>query len=65
MLVLVAPEARHVMLKRKLSMPTQWEAQGLVEYGMILVLVAVVCIAGLIVLSGTINGFFQGVVITP
>lgn len=38
----------------------QEEAQGLAEYGLILALVAVVCIAGVTALGGSINGILNG-----
>ena len=37
------------------------EGQGLAEYGLILALIAVVCIAGLTVLGGNINTFLNSV----
>jgi pilus assembly protein Flp/PilA len=35
------------------------EGQGMVEYGLIIAFVAIVCIAGLTVLSGKINALFD------
>ncbi|MEO6398700.1 MAG: Flp family type IVb pilin [Tepidiformaceae bacterium] len=37
------------------------EGQGLAEYGLILALIAVVCIAGLTILGGNINSFLNSV----
>jgi pilus assembly protein Flp/PilA len=38
--------------------PEREEGQGLVEYALILVLIAIVCIAGLIVMGPKIASFF-------
>ncbi len=39
----------------------QDEGQGLVEYGLIIALVAVVCIAGLTLLGGSVNTLLGGI----
>ncbi len=44
----------------KVTERLRFDGQGLVEYGLILVLVALVCIAGLTVLGSTTNTFFNG-----
>ncbi|MEA2641467.1 MAG: Flp/Fap pilin component [Chloroflexota bacterium] len=41
-------------------MPEKEEGQGMVEYGLIIALVAVVAIAGLIVLGPKISSMFSG-----
>jgi pilus assembly protein Flp/PilA len=35
------------------------EGQGLVEYALIIVLIAVVCVAAVGILGGTVNGVFE------
>ncbi|MEA2642014.1 MAG: Flp/Fap pilin component [Chloroflexota bacterium] len=42
------------------SLPEKEEGQGMVEYGLIIALVAVVAIAGLIVLGPKISSMFSG-----
>jgi pilus assembly protein Flp/PilA len=37
------------------------EGQGLVEYGLILALIAVVCAAAVGILGGTVNGIFGSI----
>ncbi len=43
-------------------LPSRGEAgQGLVEYGLILVLVVIVAIASLVFLGGNLNGYLSGI----
>ena len=51
-----------MMLQALLSMFRRKEGQSLVEYALIIALVAVVLIAGLQALSGGINGAFNAIV---
>jgi pilus assembly protein Flp/PilA len=37
------------------------EGQGLVEYGLIIVFIAVVCVAAVTALGGTVNGIFEDI----
>jgi len=48
------------MLERMKGLLLEEEGQGMAEYGLIIALVAVVCIVGFTALSGKINTLLQG-----
>ena len=56
-----AKRRRKEMLKNLMAKLQNEEGQGLVEYALIIVLVAVVCIAGLQLLAPAINGVFSDI----
>lgn len=51
----------NMMFIRLAELREREEGQALVEYGLIISLVAVVCIVGLTALGGNINGLLNGI----
>ena len=51
----------HQLHREQLSAFAQQRAQGMVEYGLILVLVAIACIAGLLILGPKLSSGFSSI----
>ena len=56
-----SPGSGKIMKTETLGRLREEEGQGLVEYALILVLVAAVAVAGLTLLGGSLSGLFQTV----
>jgi Flp pilus assembly pilin Flp len=54
-------DPRIVITRKEGSMETRWRGQGLVEYGLIIALVAVLAIAGLLLFGPAINSMLSTV----